>query len=224
MNGKSSTMTGCEGYARHEKMLRLCRAWQSCSRCPLASWRTMTVMGRGSIDSGFLMIGEAPGAEEDKTGLSFVGPAGQKVLDPAACSLGIDLDHDAYIANLVACRPPRNRVPLYNEIEQCRPRLDALVAIMRPRAILVLGGTALTVLMGQHGIGKARGKWVKTDWNWKGETWSVPTLATFHPAGLLPGRLRDDAETGVDKDRFLADLALAYQAVKSPNMEACKAV
>lgn len=184
---------------------RICSRWSGCKQCVLHLARTTVVVGEGAAPAKLMMIGEGPGAEEDRTGRPFVGPAGQ-LLRNSAVKAGIDMAQ-TYITNIVACRPPENRTPMPDEIEECKPRLDALVAVVQPRAILLLGGTALTVIMAKSGITKHRGKWAETRWLWRGVWTQIPTTATFHPAGLLPGRLRSPEDMAL----FMADLGAAAE-------------
>lgn len=122
------------------------------------------------------MIGEGPGVEEDRQGLAFVGPAGQ-LLTKMIQSIGLTRE-EVYIANVVKCRPPMNRVPEPEEVRQCLPFLRNQVALIRPRVIVLLGASALKAVMGQdHRITAERGHFIER----KG-VWFMPT---FHPAALL---------------------------------------
>lgn len=190
---------------RTSKLIRIEQAWEDCQRCVLSRCgRNGIVMGVGPDDANLMMIGEAPGEQEDLHLEPFVGPAGM-VLRRAADEVGIDT-REVYITNLVACRPPDNRVPMFDEIAACRDRLEQLVAAIEPIVILVLGSTPLTPITGKQGITRNRGKWVDSRWSWKGKTRLIPTMPTFHPAGLLPGRIKDPR----DLELFKLDIRLAY--------------
>jgi uracil-DNA glycosylase family 4 len=123
-----------------------------------------------------MFVGEGPGAEEDRQGLPFVGPAGALLTKMLRA---IELERDqVYIANVVKCRPPGNREPGPDEIEACRSYLDAQIDAVRPRVLVALGRIAAQSLLGTDGpLGRLRGQW----WQVRG----VPTRVTYHPAALL---------------------------------------
>ncbi len=124
-----------------------------------------------------MVIGEGPGADEDRLGRPFVGKAGQ-LLDKILASGGFDRHRNAYIANVVKCRPPGNRVPTPTECLACLPYLREQMYILQPKVVLLLGATALRGVLGvTEGITKARGNWIEQDGVWY--------LPTFHPAALL---------------------------------------
>ncbi len=148
----------------------------NCKRCGLGSTRTNIVIGRGNPNSKLMMIGEGPGEQEDLQGLPFVGAAG-KLLDLLLEALMIK-DSEFYIANIVKCRPPGNRVPLDEEAEKCIPFLRNQVAIIKPKIIVCLGATSMKYIVDREArISKIRGQWIER----KG-CWIMPT---FHPAALL---------------------------------------
>jgi DNA polymerase len=147
-----------------------------CLNCKLGATRTKFVFGVGNPNADVLVIGEAPGADEDAQGEPFVGRAGQllnKILE------AIDFKReDVYIANIIKCRPPENRRPEPDEVEQCEPYLHKQIECIQPRLILALGLTAVnTLLKGNFKMGDIRGKQL----NFRG----VPMIATYHPAALL---------------------------------------
>lgn len=148
----------------------------SCQKCPLGRTRTKFVFGVGNPEADIVVIGEAPGADEDTQGKPFVGAAGQllnKIL--AAIDLGRD---DVYICNILKCRPPGNRAPERFEVEQCEPYLIKQLDLIRPRYILALGLTAATTLLSRKAkMGEFRGK--VHDYN------GVGVIVTYHPAALL---------------------------------------
>lgn len=147
-----------------------------CTRCPLHAARTKTVFARGNPDAELMFVGEGPGAEEDAQGLPFVGKAGQ-LLDKMIQAMGYQPD-DVYVANVVKCRPPDNRKPEPNETAACVGYLHEQIALVRPKAIVALGATAVEGLLGISGITRLRGTWRL----YRG---SVPVMPTFHPAYLL---------------------------------------
>ncbi len=148
----------------------------NCSNCDLASTRTNVVIGRGNVNAKVMFIGEGPGEQEDVHGLPFVGPAG-KLLDILFEAIGLEED-DYYIANIVKCRPPSNRVPTDSEAEQCLPLLRNQFALIRPQIIVCLGNTAARHIIGkEQKITQIRGQWI--------ERKGVYMMPTFHPAALL---------------------------------------
>ncbi|MDD3840232.1 MAG: uracil-DNA glycosylase [Clostridia bacterium] len=149
---------------------------KGCSRCRLCKGRNSIVFGEGNEDADIMLIGEGPGRDEDIQGKPFVGKAGQlltKILN------AIDLDRgDVYIANIVKCRPPYNRVPTPDEAQACIPILRYQTAVIHPKIIVCLGSTAAKYIIHQDArITQIRGEWI----NRKGY-WLMPT---FHPAALL---------------------------------------
>jgi uracil-DNA glycosylase len=149
-----------------------------CTRCALAEGRTQVVWAAGNLDSDVLFIGEAPGFHEDKEGIPFVGAAGQ-LLDTLMADVGLDRTKVA-IVNVIKCRPPGNRDPLPEEIESCRPYLEAQLAFMRPKVIVTLGNFATRFITGlQIGITRARGQ--RFSYN------DAVVIPTFHPAAALRG-------------------------------------
>ena len=157
----------------------------NCQRCPLASQRTQIVFGVGNPNADLVIVGEAPGYHEDQQGEPFVGEAGQMLDKMLLHVLGLSRD-DVYILNVVKCRPPRNRNPLPNEVEECLPFLERQLRAIRPKMILVLGSVALKSLFSTSaGITRQRGVWMERE--------GIPVLPTFHPAYLLrnPAGKRD---------------------------------
>ena len=161
-----------------------------CTRCGLHRGRLNAVPGEGSIDADILFIGEGPGKMEDIKGMPFVGKAGQLLTKMLAA---IDLTREeVYITNVVKCRPPENRTPLPEEIEQCLPFLQKQIAFIDPLVICCLGGPAAgTVLGSGAGITKLRGTIHRymppedSGSNSAGSSHGVPVVATYHPAAVL---------------------------------------
>jgi len=148
-----------------------------CAACRLASGRSRVVFGEGSASPIALVVGEGPGSEEDATGRPFVGPAG-KLLDRMLESIGLSRTTNAYIANVVKCRPPMNRDPAPDEQAACRGFLRKQVEILKPSYILCLGRVAAQALTGsKDGISRLRGRWLEYE--------GLPLIATFHPSALL---------------------------------------
>ncbi len=149
-----------------------------CIKCRLAEGRTQVVWADGNLDADLLFIGEGPGFHEDKHGRPFVGAAGQ-LLDRLLGEIGLDRSRAA-IVNVVKCRPPGNRDPLPDEIDACRPYLEAQLAYMRPQVIVTLGNFATQFILDQRiGITRARGR----RYDRRGAT----VIPTFHPAAALRG-------------------------------------
>jgi uracil-DNA glycosylase family 4 len=147
-----------------------------CPRCRLAETRGHVVFGEGNPDADVLVVGEAPGADEDRTGRPFVGKAG-KLLTLLLASVGLSRD-EVYICNVLKCRPPGNRNPQPDEVEACSPYLLRQVELVKPRVVAAFGAFAAQTLLGTPTpIGKLRGR--------VHEFRGVPLVATYHPAALL---------------------------------------
>ncbi len=148
----------------------------TCNKCKLATTRTKVVFGEGNPDGGILLIGEGPGAEEDKTGRPFVGRSGQ-LLDKILEAAGFNREKHVYIANIVKCRPPNNRTPEKDEREACLPYLHKQIEIINPKIIVLLGATALKLIDPKQKLGNVKGQWMI----WKGKV----VMTTYHPSALL---------------------------------------
>ena len=149
----------------------------SCTGCGLCETRHNVVFGVGQRDTDVLFVGEGPGEQEDLQGEPFVGPAG-KLLDDMLSILDLDRKEDCYIANIVKCRPPRNRDPLETEQEACIGFLRNQVALIQPKIIVCLGRIAAKKLIDpDFRITRQHGQWFR-----RGEFWM---MATFHPSALL---------------------------------------
>lgn len=147
-----------------------------CKRCALHRTRTRTVPGQGHGTPDILFVGEAPGADEDEQGLAFVGAAGQ-LLTRMILAMGLQRE-EVFIANILKCRPPGNRVPTPEEMETCLPYLKKQIQCLKPRVIVALGSTAVRGLLhAETGITKLRGTWKVFQ--------DIPVMPTFHPAYLL---------------------------------------
>ena len=158
--------------------------------CPLKATATNLVFSDGNPDAGLMLVGEGPGAEEDRAGLPFVGPSGQ-FLDRMLALIG--LDRTKYlITNLIPWRPPGNRNPTDNEVLVCLPFLLRHIALVRPRRLVLLGALSMRAVTGSTtGITRMRGRWLEV--TIPGLERPVPALPMLHPAYLLrtPGAKRD---------------------------------
>ena len=158
------------------ELAKIAEQVSGCKKCALWKTRTQTVPGQGNPRADLVLVGEAPGAEEDKQGLAFVGRAGQ-LLTRILNAINLDRE-DVFIGNILKCRPPANRSPLPDEIACCLPYILAQLEIMKPRIVCALGGVAAAALLGySQPIGRIRGKFVP----YRGGK----LMATYHPAYLL---------------------------------------
>ena len=148
----------------------------ACTRCELHRGRTQAVVGVGRKDADLMVIGEAPGYEEDRQGEPFVGPAG-KLLNAMLRAIGFERT-DVYIANILKCRPPSNRDPTPSEAARCTPFLERQIALVRPKAILGVGRIAAQwLLQSDAPMGRLRGRVLQFR--------EIPLVVTYHPAYLL---------------------------------------
>lgn len=173
----------------------------ACTRCRLAAGRTNVVFGAGARSADLMFVGEGPGRDEDEQGEPFVGRAG-RLLTRLIDDIGM-ARQDVYIANVVKCRPPKNRDPQPDEIEACRPYLEAQLAHVAPQVVVTLGNFATRTLLGtKEGITKIRGRPFPFR---DGASVLVPT---FHPAAVLRGR-------GEALAHMRADLVIAKRLLRS---------
>ncbi|MGC8600959.1 MAG: uracil-DNA glycosylase [Thermoprotei archaeon] len=147
---------------------------EKCKRCPLWKTRTKVVPGEGA-SGGLMLVGEAPGKDEDLQGRPFVGRAG-KLLESSLEAAGITRE-SVYITNVVKCRPPGNRKPRSNEVMACKPYLFRELNIVKPSAILLMGNTAAFALIGKRSVSSSRGRVEIAQ--------GYPAIVTFHPAAML---------------------------------------
>ncbi|MCX7820023.1 MAG: uracil-DNA glycosylase [Kiritimatiellae bacterium] len=174
----AATVTGGDPESRLEEIARRIAV---CTRCPLHRTRNRTVPGQGCARPELVFVGEGPGAEEDRQGLAFVGPAGQ-LLTRLITRMGFTREQ-VFIANIVKCRPTeggagvRDRPPSEEEMAACLPYLQEQLEVLRPKVIVCLGGTATLGLLGLKGITKLRGRWH--------EYRGIPVMPTYHPSYLL---------------------------------------
>jgi uracil-DNA glycosylase family 4 len=169
------------------------QAVAACGACKLCESRRNTVFGVGDLQADWMVIGEAPGENEDLQGEPFVGQAG-KLLDNMLRAVGVARGRGAYIANVLKCRPPGNRNPEPDEVAQCEPFLRRQVELLKPRVILAMGRFAVqSLLQTPEPIGKLRGRIHQYN--------GVPVVVTYHPAYLLRNL--------PDKAKAWADLVMA---------------
>jgi uracil-DNA glycosylase family 4 len=170
---------GDERDARSARLVRLAEIAAEasvCTRCRLAEGRKKVVFGSGDPSAGLMLVGEGPGAEEDRQGLPFVGASGE-LLTRILQAMELTRDQ-VYIANIVKCRPPENRDPLPDEIAACAGYLAAQIEIVAPKILVALGRVAAqTLLACTTPLGRLRGRWH--------EVQGIPTLVTYHPSALL---------------------------------------
>ena len=184
----SATGATAASNGRAAELTQLAAACAACRRCGLAATRQTVVVSRGNPQARLLLIGEAPGAQEDAQGEPFVGKAGQ-LLDRMLESVGLDSRRDAYICNVIKCRPPDNRRPAPEEMAACRPWLLEQIALVDAPLILLAGATALEGVLGiRGGITKLRGQWRSGE----GEVLAGRSLMPiFHPSYLLRNASRE---------------------------------
>jgi uracil-DNA glycosylase family 4 len=177
----------------------LARCVADCTKCNLHGGRTQTVFGVGNRTATWMIIGEAPGAEEDAQGEPFVGHAGQ-LLNAMLQAIGLQRQQ-VYIANILKCRPPNNRDPLPEEAQQCWSYLKRQIELIAPKVILAAGRIAAqNLLMSDEPIGRLRGRIHR-----HAES-GIPVIATYHPAYLL--------RKPVEKRKAWEDLRLACRALE----------
>lgn len=192
--------------------------WQSlqncvagCVACVLSKTRTQTVFGVGDPNAEWLFVGEAPGAEEDRKGEPFVGPAG-KLLDNMLAAIGLKRGQNVFIANVLKCRPPGNRDPQGEEVAQCDPFLKRQVELIKPKLIIALGKFAAQSLLNSAStIGAMRAK--QHDYH------GVPVIVTYHPAYLLRN-MPDKAKAWEDLCFARSTMQVLQLAAKPQSKEA----
>lgn len=178
----------------YETWEELEKSIENCNKCKLCKTRQNIVFGTGNKNAKLMLIGEGPGADEDRLGEPFVGRAG-KLMDLAFEAIGLKRE-DVYIANIVKCRPPANRNPEDDEAMACMNYLRNQVILVKPEIIVLLGSVALKNILGkEYGITASRGKWI--------EKKGIKYMPTWHPAALL----RDETK----KIEFIKDLKLVLE-------------
>jgi len=175
------------------------QAVPACTACSLHKTRTQTVFGVGDENADWMLIGEAPGAEEDRLGDPFVGQAG-KLLDNMLAAIDLKRSENVYIANVLKCRPPGNRNPEPEEVAKCTPFLKQQIALIQPKLIIAMGRfAAQTLLASDASIASMRGRVYRYE--------GVPLIVTYHPAYLL--------RTLADKAKAWEDLVFAKKTMAS---------
>lgn len=174
-----SEVSFSEGTAdsKDEMLKNIREKVKACRLCGLSGLRTNSVPGEGAVNPLVMVIGEGPGAEEDKTGRPFVGRAG-RYLDKWLDAVGLSREKNCFIGNIVKCRPPNNRDPKPEESFTCFPYLEKQIEILKPEVILTVGRIASQIMTGRSiGIGALRGKL----YHYK----DIPLVTTYHPSGVL---------------------------------------
>ncbi len=167
----------------YPSITELAQHCNQCRRCGLGENRQHAVVGRGNLKAPIMIVGEAPGQNEDEKGLPFVGRSGE-LLEKILASVKLDSREDVYIANMLKCRPPDNRDPKPEEIAACKPYILEQIRLIDPKIILLTGAIAVKGLIGdKRGITKIRGTWIE----WEGRL-CMPIL---HPAYLLRNPSRE---------------------------------
>ncbi len=169
-------------------LAELRQALEAFDDCPLKRTASTTVFGDGNPEARVMAIGEAPGAEEDRLGLPFVGPSG-KLLDRMLGSIGLERSTNLYITNVINWRPPGNRKPSPEEVAMLLPFIARHIELVDPGILILFGGAAASALLANSGnISQLRGRW--QDYCSLGLPRPIPTIATYHPAFLLrtPGK------------------------------------
>jgi len=180
-------------------LAELAGAYSGCRKCGLCENRRSVVFGEGNPGARLMLVGEGPGQVEDETGRPFVGPAGQ-LLDRILAAVGFARE-EVYIANVVKCRPPGNRLPLPNEVAACLPHLIKQIEIIKPPILVCLGALSAQALIDREArITRIRGQWV--------ERRGRRIMPTFHPAALL----RDETKKRPVWEDFKA-IRAAYDAL-----------
>jgi DNA polymerase len=188
---------------RRERLVELYKEVQGCTKCPLYETRTKAVFGAGNADADLMFVGEAPGAEEDRQGLPFVGRAGQ-LLNQMLEEIGLSRE-DVFIANVLKSRPPNNRDPQPAEIQACEPYLWEQVRLIEPRVVCTLGNFATKLLSGSPtGITKVRGTPQVHELGGR----TVYLLPLFHPAAAL--------RTPAVKETLRGDFATIPELLRRP--------
>lgn len=175
------------------------QAVPACTACALHKSRTQTVFGVGDENADWMLVGEAPGAEEDRLGEPFVGQAG-RLLDNMLAAIDLRRDKNVYIANVLKCRPPGNRNPEPEEVAKCTPFLKQQIGLIQPKLIIAMGRfAAQTLLSSDASIASMRGRVYRYE--------GVPLIVTYHPAYLL--------RTLPDKAKAWEDLLFARRTMQS---------
>jgi uracil-DNA glycosylase len=187
-------------------LAQLSQMVKDCKLCGLCSTRTHAVVGEGVMNPRVMVIGEGPGADEDKAGRPFVGRSGQYI-DRWLAAIDLDREHNVYIANIVKCRPPGNRNPYPDEAQACLPYLKRQIQLIKPESILCVGLVAAQFLLTQDkSLADFRGSFFRFE--------GIPVLVTYHPAAVLR-RSELRAPVWADMQRLAAFLRIELPSRRS---------
>ncbi len=176
-SGKNNWLKGAAETIPAMELLAFYEDIHECQKCPLGKTRKSFVFGSGNPQAQVMFVGEAPGADEDEQGLPFVGKAGQ-LLTKIIESTKTWKREDVFICNVLKCRPPGNRTPQPEEMDQCRPYLEEQINVIKPKLIMALGAVAAQALLKtKEPVGKLRNQWHDLQ--------GIPLRVTYHPAFLL---------------------------------------
>lgn len=177
----------------------------NCNKCELHKTRTQTVFAKGNPIANIVILGESPGMEEDLAGLPFVGRSGQ-LLDKTLVDLGLDINNDVYITNVIRCRPPNNRKPSEEEVNHCIGYLEEQLSLIKAKVLIALGNTAVSALLPTtYGITKIRGQFFKYK--------HLMLMGTYHPSYVL----RNGGAGSTTYDLFKQDIQSALDKAKELN-------
>lgn len=200
------TQTFFDTEEKIEALEAISSSIHNCKKCPLHINRNNTVSGSGNINARLVLVGEAPGKEEDEQGKPFVGRSG-KLLTEVLEELGVKRD-DVYILNIIKCRPPENRTPTITEIASCINYLKQQIEIIEPQAIIALGSVATQNVLGKdNNIGSMRGRKFKYEKK-------ITVVPTYHPSYILRGINNIiESENKTRRDVLKSDMKIAVDIV-----------
>lgn len=190
-----------------QELLKIKEKCLKCNKCALSKTRTNVVFSDGVPNQNLVLVGEAPGFYEDKSGVPFVGKAGQ-LLDKIFECVGLSRKKDVYIMNTIKCRPPDNRDPNPDEKAACREYMDAQLEILKPKIILICGNVALKSLLDTpYGITRIRGKWFDGPYGSK-------MMPIYHPSYLLRNDSREKGSPKWQMWQDIKEIKRMYDSIK----------
>lgn len=190
-----------------QELLKIKEKCFKCNKCALSKTRTNVVFSDGVPNQNLVLVGEAPGFYEDKSGVPFVGKAGQ-LLDKIFECVGLSRKKDVYIMNTIKCRPPDNRDPNPDEKAACREYMDAQLEILKPKIILICGNVALKSLLDTpYGITRVRGKWFDGPYGSK-------MMPIYHPSYLLRNDSREKGSPKWQMWQDIKEIKRMYDSIK----------
>lgn len=190
-----------------QELLKIKEKCLNCNKCALSKTRTNVVFSDGVPNQNLVLVGEAPGFYEDKSGVPFVGKAGQ-LLDKIFECVGLSRKKDVYIMNTIKCRPPDNRDPNPDEKAACREYMDAQLEILKPKIILICGNVALKSLLDTpYGITRVRGKWFDGPYGSK-------MMPIYHPSYLLRNDSREKGSPKWQMWQDIKEIKRMYDSIK----------